>query len=160
MEKKKSLNEDKYMYVCMYVHISFFSSYSFREEKEEKKVVFLTEQVRLVPKHYLSLCLHTSNSIGFLLLFPHNIDRSFTKRWSSPCFDVQYEANNVRINSNFMIDHIVRWCLLDLHFLSTISYTWTSILYCRYSIQQPVVVGPLEGNVFFSVFSSSIWIMI
>jgi hypothetical protein len=45
-EKKKS--KWGQIYVCMYVHISFFS-HSFIEEKKEKKVIFLTEQVSLVP---------------------------------------------------------------------------------------------------------------
>ena len=56
------------MYVC--AHKFFLYIYSFIEEKEEeeKKVIFLTEQVRLVPQRYLSFCLHTSNRIGFLRL--------------------------------------------------------------------------------------------
>lgn len=65
--EKKSPNEDKYVCICIEGFLTFIQ----RRKKEEKKPVrFMTEQVRMVPKYYLSLCLHMNDGIGFLLFFP------------------------------------------------------------------------------------------
>jgi hypothetical protein len=54
-----------------------------------------------------------------------------------------------------MIDRIVWWCLLDPLFLSITSYTRTSTLYCRHSVEQQVLSSlgcPLRRTFFLSFF--------
>jgi len=147
----------------MYVHIRFFFKHLFVEEKEEKNVRLLTEQVRMVPKYYLSICLHMNDGIGFLLFFLitlidiqlfYNImiiDLFFLYSM----YQIMYVL--ILIHDRLYCSKMSTWSIFLVHyFLHSSKHILLSLQY-RTTSTVVVVMSP-EANVFSPFFS--IWTII